>query len=68
MESGSKTPNVSAEVPFKHLHELIAHKTSPAKFFLYICDHLSSVLLQRLALGTKTKTKIVFEKRIFKVC
>lgn len=68
MESGSKTSNVSTAVPFTHLHELIAYKTSPAKFFLYICDHLSSVLLHRLTLGIKTKTKIVFEKRIFRVC
>lgn len=44
MESGSKTPNVSTEVPLKHLQKLIAYET-PAKFFLYICDHLSSVLL-----------------------
>lgn len=68
MESGSKTRNVSTAVPFKHLHELMTFKTSPAKYFLYICDHLSSVLLHRLTLGIKTKTKIVFGKRIFRVC
>lgn len=67
MESGSKTPNVSTAVPFKHLHELIAYKTS-AKFFLYICDRLSCVLLLRITLDMKTKTKIMFEKRIVRVC
>lgn len=57
MESGSKIPRVSTAVPFKNLHELITYKTSPAKFFLYICDHLSSVLLHRLTLGIKKQDK-----------
>lgn len=62
MESGSKTPNVSTAVPFKLLHELIVCKTSPAKFFLYICDCLSSVLLHRLTLSIKPRQKQSLKK------